>query len=120
VSVFDSSAILAYLQNEAGSATVRERLHEGGAIGAATWAEIAQKVQRLGDWRTARGLLLSYPVTIEPVTVADAELAAALWEPGSGLSLADRLCLALGRRLGSPVFTADTAWRTHEGVRLIR
>jgi PIN domain nuclease of toxin-antitoxin system len=37
----------------------------------------------------------------------DAEQAARLWSPGSGLSLADRACLALGLRHVVPVSTAD-------------
>ncbi len=36
------------------------------------------------------------------------------------MSLADRLCLATGRRLGATVWTADTAWGTGNGVRPIR
>lgn len=39
----------------------------------------------------------------------DGRSAAALWRIGSPLSLADRLCLALGLRLGLPVVTADNA-----------
>ena len=44
------------------------------------------------------------------VTQADAEIAAALWQQGTALSVADRLCLALGLRAGMPVATADAAW----------
>jgi PIN domain nuclease of toxin-antitoxin system len=44
------------------------------------------------------------------VTAADAEFAADLWRHGSALSLADRLCFALGLRMGLPVATADSAW----------
>jgi PIN domain nuclease of toxin-antitoxin system len=39
---------------------------------------------------------------------------------GSGLSLADRLCLALAARLDATAWTADTAWQGLSGVRLIR
>lgn len=65
-------------------------------------------------------MLLSYPLGIEPVTSADAEHAAAMWAPGSGLSLADRLCLSLGSRLDAVVCTADRAWGEIDGVVLIR
>jgi hypothetical protein len=41
------------------------------------------------------------------VTAAGAEVAAALWPPGQGLSLADRLFQALGRRLAIAVRAAD-------------
>ena len=48
------------------------------------------------------------------------ERAAALWRRGSGLSLADRLCLATAHRLSAVVWTADTAWGTGEPVRQVR
>ena len=85
------------------------------------WSEVAQKIRAHGrDWDLARGLLASYELDLEPVTVADAEVAASTWSAGSGLSLADRLCLALGRRLDAEVLTADTAWGTSDQVRQIR
>lgn len=58
--------------------------------------------------------------TVVDVTQADAEAAAELWQPGSGLSLADRLCIALGRRLKAEVLTADSAWSGMPGVTVIR
>src|SRR4051812_12581517 len=72
----------------------------GGATpggGRAVWRRelvgVAQKVRAAeADWRAARALLVSYGLVVEPVLAADAERAAALWERGSGLSLADRLC----------------------------
>lgn len=121
MSVFDSSALLAFLLGEPGSEQVETRLEAGGHIGAANWSEVAQKVSRApGTWPTARDLLLSYPLAVEPVTRADAEDAAALWRAGEGLSIADRLCLALGRRLQTEVVTADRAWTGHRSVVLIR
>ena len=54
--------------------------------------------------------MISYGVRIEPVTAGDAEWAARRRRSGEGLSLADRLCLALAERLDTEVFTADTAW----------
>jgi PIN domain nuclease of toxin-antitoxin system len=121
VSVFDASALLAYLRGEAGSGIVRSQLELGGFCGAANWSEVAQKVSAAGaDWNLARGLLLSYALTIEQVTAEDAEAAAALWHAGSGLSLGDRLCLALGQRLDATVMTADRAWMGLPGVELVR
>lgn len=119
--VLDASALLAFLQGEPGADIVEHALEAGAFVGAANWSETAQKViARDGDWELARALIQSYGTDIEPVTGTDAETAATLWRPGSGLSLADRLCLALGSRLDSEVLTADTAWAGEPGVRLIR
>ena len=57
-------------------------------------------------------LLASFGLAVVDVTAADAERAAGLWEARSPLSLGDRLCLALGQRLGLPVATTDSAWAT--------
>lgn len=121
MNVFDASALLAYLRGEAGADVVRDRLIDGGVCGAANWSEVAQKVRAAGaDWGLARGLLLSYELQVEPVTLADAEAAASAWRVGQGLSLADRLCLALAARLAATAVTADLAWRNRPGVVVIR
>lgn len=121
MNVFDSSALLAYVQGEPGEAVVRARLEEGGVCSVANWSEIAQKVRAAqGDWDLVRGLLLSYDLQLEPVTVTDAESAAEMWRAGEGLSLADRLCLAVGARLGATVVSCDTAWRDRNAVEQVR
>lgn len=121
MNVFDSSALLSYLRGEHGADIVKRELLVGGACSAANWSETAQKVLARGrDWGSARSLLLSYDLTVEPVLPDDAELAARMWRTGSGLSLADRLCLATGRRLGAVVWTADGAWGSEEPVRQVR
>lgn len=89
--------------------------------GAANWSEVAQKVLAAGrNWDLARALLLSYDLQVEPVTADDAERAARRWSTGEGLSLAVRLCIALGERSAGPVLTADAAWGTGPGIRQIR
>jgi ribonuclease VapC len=121
VNVFDASALLAFLQGEDGADAVEKALAEGGACGAANWSEVAQKVRAHGrDWSLSRALLASYGLSLEPVTADDAERAAAAWTPGRGLSLADRLCLALGQRLEAAVWTADQDWGAEEPIRQIR
>ena len=117
----DASAVLAFLQGEEGADVVEARLVAGAVCGAANWSEVAQKVLAAGrEWELARALLLSYEFNIEPVTAADAEWAARRWQRGEGLSLADRLCLALADRSGFNAWTADSAWGTEEPVRQIR
>jgi PIN domain nuclease of toxin-antitoxin system len=121
VNVFDASALLAYLQGEDGSAVVETALEAGGLCGAANWSEVAQKLRSHDrNWALSRSLLLSYGLVIEPVTVEDAEAAARSWQSGRGLSLADRLCLALGDRLDVPVLTADRAWGAAGRIQQIR
>lgn len=119
--VFDSSALLALLRGEPGAVTVQEYLGEPSCCSAANWAEVAQKVSQLGgSWAASRAALLGFNLSVEPVVMADAEIAARLWTRGSGLSLADRLCLALGSRLDAAVITCDAAWSGQSGVELIR
>src|SRR5438067_13619749 len=97
MNVCDSSALLAFLQGEDGADAVDDVLDNGAACGAANWSEVAQKIRAHDrNWDLARALLTGYQLELEPVTVADAEWAAQRWVRGEGLSLADRLCLALG------------------------
>lgn len=119
--VLDASAILAYLHDEPGSDVVEESMANGSMCGAANWSEVAQKVLAANrDWGLVRALLVSYDVRVEPVTTDDAEWAAQRWRPGEGLSLADRLCLALAERADVDVITADSTWGTDGRVRQIR
>lgn len=121
MNLFDASALLCFLQAEPGADVVEEGLLAGGACSAANWSEVAQKVlAHQHDWGLARGLLLSYALVVEPVLLADAERAAALWRSGAGLSLGDRLCLATAERLDALVWTADAAWRSSDAVRQVR
>jgi ribonuclease VapC len=121
MSVFDSSALLAYVQGEDGADAVEGLLAEGGSCGAANWSEVAQKVLAAGrDWDLVRALLVSYPLDIEAVLAQDAEWAARRWRRGEGLSLADRLCLALADRRDEDVWTADSSWGTGGRVHQLR
>lgn len=121
--VVDASVILAWLQDEPGSDVAERHLMEG-TIGAANWSEVLQKSRQHGaqPGLVAR-LLTSFGLEVVEVTAEDAERAAELWSPGSSLSLADRLCLALGLRMGLGVVTTDAAWRAvggGPGVTLVR
>lgn len=119
--VLDASALLAFLQDETGGDAVESRLDAGACCGAANWSEVAQKVLAAGrDWDLVRTLLLSYDITVEAVSVSDAEWAADRWRGGEGLSLGDRLCLALASRLDVEAWTADAAWGSEAPVHQIR
>ena len=118
--ILDASAVLVFLQGEIGADLVEPQLATG-IIGAANWSEVAQKIVARGaDWPIAREALLSFGLRVEPVSGEDAERAAHLWRRGSAFSLADRLCLALGDRLGETILTADRAWGDADGIEQLR
>lgn len=121
--VLDASAILALLLREPGAPVVQAALEGDTRCGAANWSEVAQKVSSLDRayWEPVRAALLrGYEMRIEPVVIEDAEWAARRWTRGEGLSLADRLCMALGERLDAEILTADLAWGVEGRVRQIR
>lgn len=121
MNLFDASGLLAFLQGEDGADVVEEQMLDGGACNAVNWSETAQKLLAHDqDWELARGLLLTYRLEVLPVQVADAEAAARMWRPGSGLSIVDRLGLATARRLEATVWTADAAWGSTKRVCQIR
>lgn len=117
--VADASALLAYFQNEPGAEVV-ERAFEGLVhVGAVNWAEVLSKIaetgQSLAGFRSqleSRGVLgpLLRVVPLDEVTAQEIGQLRPATRP-HGLSLGDRACLALGRRLDLPVLTADRNWR---------
>lgn len=119
--VLDASAILAFLAGEPGADVVEQTVAGRAVCSVVNWSEVAQEVRdNGGDWSVAAALLASYGVSTMDAGVRDAEAAAALWQRGSGLSLADRFCLALAGRLDAVALTADTAWGSTGRVRQIR
>lgn len=119
--VLDASAILAFLLGEEGSDAVEAALEAGAVCGAANWSEVAQKVIGAGGtWELSRALLLSYQLDVLAVEARDGEWAAQRWRRNEGLSLGDRLCLALADRLDSVALTADVRWGADHPVRQIR
>jgi PIN domain nuclease of toxin-antitoxin system len=116
--VLDASGLLAFLQDEAGASEVEQALASTGAISTANLAEALSKLAQQGtdpgelvaelEDRGVLGGLLE----VEPLTAEDAIAIAEMRVPTHerGLGLGDRACLALGRRLGLPVMTADRVW----------
>jgi PIN domain nuclease of toxin-antitoxin system len=112
--VLDASALLAMLQREAGGTDVADVLTES-FISTVNWTEVVQKSLQNGmNMSGVRTDLEEVGLQIVVFNADDAEVAAHLWQTGSGLSLADRACLALGIKLGAPVLTADRYWTTVE------
>ncbi|MXW12843.1 MAG: type II toxin-antitoxin system VapC family toxin [Synechococcus sp. SB0662_bin_45] len=126
--VLDASAILAFVNQEAGYETVERCLQGEAHCSAANWSEVKQKIvgsrsgfNWLETWLEIESLLVEYHgLIIESVSREDAERAAERWEVNKSLSLADRLCLALGDRLGLPAVTADQAWGDGDMIIQIR
>lgn len=111
-SVLDASAVLAWLQEELGSDLVDPLLADA-AISAVNWSEVLQKAAQHGrDSRETGDLLRAAGLQVLPLTAEDAASAADLWAQALSLSLGDRCCLALARRLGVPAITADRHWQT--------
>jgi len=131
LSVLDASALLAFIQDERGASVVAEALAETAAISVVNWAEVLSKVAENGgnaedlDTGLRDHGFVGRLLVIEPMTEADC-LTVALMRPATrsaGLSLADRTCLALARRVALPVWTADRSWLdlgVGVDVRLIR
>ena len=116
--VLDASAILAFVNQEAGYEIVERYLQGEAHCSAVNWSEVKQKIvgsrsdlNWLETWLEIESLLIEYHgLIIESVSREDAERAAEIWESNKSLSLADRLCLALSDRLCLPAVTADRAW----------
>jgi PIN domain nuclease of toxin-antitoxin system len=110
--VLDASALVALLWEEPGSDAV-EPLLDVATISAVNVAEVLQRYRSVGvSTAGKRDSIEELGVMIEPFTGPDADESAALWAStrSAGLSLADRACLALARRLDVPAHTADRAW----------
>ena len=100
------------LHSEPNAVTVEEAL-EHAAISTVNWSEICQRsIARDVDISELRADTEALGVQLWPFSVEDAEQAAELWSATRhlGLSLGDRACLGLARRLERPALTADRAW----------
>jgi len=117
--VLDASALLAHLRDEPGADLVAGAIASGAVISTVNLAEVFSRVADRGEdpAKLAAELtqigLLDGAITVEPFTAADAIDAGRLraLTRDAGLSLGDRACLALARRLDAPALSADTAWQ---------
>ncbi len=115
--VLDTSAVLALLKGERGASKVAGVIADA-SVCAINQAEVISHFVHLGaPIDEVRAMLGALPYA---VVAADDALA---WEAGglrsvtasAGLSLGDRFCLVLAKRLGVAAYTADKAWRDIAG-----
>jgi PIN domain nuclease of toxin-antitoxin system len=97
---------------EPGAELVADLIAEGAVVSAVNLSEVATVLVRRGLDADRIIEPLRQQVAVEAFTDADALSAASLHPAGAelGLSLADRACIMLARRLGFSVATADQAW----------
>jgi len=110
--VLDASAVLAFLRDEPGAALVEARLPRS-MISSANFAEVASKMTDRGvSGPDVRAILGALSFEIAPVDGALGLRAGLLRREtrAHGLSLGDRICLALAEREGLPALTSDRAW----------
>lgn len=110
--VLDSSALLALLFDEPGASEVRRALR-GSLMSTVNLAEVVSKLLDRGvPAELGRKAVDRLPVKIEPFDAETALDAGLLREATRhiGLSLADRACLSLAKRLNLPAMTADRIW----------
>jgi PIN domain nuclease of toxin-antitoxin system len=110
--VLDASALLALLNQEEGAERVAPFVADA-VISTVNLAEVITRLALAGMPETAiRETLAFLPLESVPFDVGQAievGLLAPTTKP-SGLSLGDRACLVLARRLNATVVTADQAW----------
>lgn len=116
--VLDASALLAYLREEPGWERVREAIAEGAAMSVVNIAE-ALSIEAAAGVDPAKLMaelrrvgVVGGALTVHSVSDEDAIEAARLHPVTrkAGLSLGDRLCLALAQRLGGVALSADRPW----------
>jgi PIN domain nuclease of toxin-antitoxin system len=110
--ILDASAVLAFLLREPGQDRVMEALLTGARMSTVNFAEVVTRYVLRGAAAQGERLRDELPVVFVPVDedlALQAALMASVTSP-LGLSLGDRICLALARRTGLPALTADRSW----------
>ncbi|MCB1034135.1 MAG: type II toxin-antitoxin system VapC family toxin [Acidobacteria bacterium] len=115
--VWDASALLLVLHQEPGWEGLAPRIGTA-VVSCVNVAEVASKLTDAGiPAAEVEDLLGGLGLEIRPFDLPEAYEVSRLRRltRSKGLSLGDRACLALARRLGLGVLTADRSW---EGLRL--
>lgn len=110
--VLDASALLAVMFDEPGQTRMLPLL-KGAAISAVNLSEVYTRVIERGkSLAKVQAAFDGLEIAVANFDEKQARLTAALRAETRqiGLSFGDRACLALGRHLRSPVYTADRIW----------
>lgn len=110
--VLDASALLAFLNQEKGSEIIAQYLDRSAMSSINLSEVIAKLVERNIPEDVIRELFSQLKIDIISVDQEQAVIAGFLRSQtrSAGLSLGDRICLALGLQLNLPVLTTDRAW----------
>ena len=123
--VLDASALLALLNAEPGADVVGEAISDA-AISAVNLSEVVAKLSDVGmPGEAIDGALRGLALEVVAFDETQAYEAGLLRPPTRdvGLSLGDRGCLSLAKRLGLPALTTDRRWEELEvgvEVRVVR
>ena len=112
--VLDTSAVMAWLQQEPGwEAVGRAFATENCRMSAVNLAElVAKSAERMRDHAEIAAMIAELPIEIVPSDKEQA-FATGLLRAATrnlGLSLGDRACLALAKSIDVVALTADKAW----------
>jgi len=111
--VLDASALLALLLREPGAERVRQVIAGGASMSSVNVSEVVARLMDLDYSReevdaSFQGLRIDI-IEFDVAQARDAGYLRPLTR-SRGLSLGDRACLAVARRLGLPALTADRNW----------
>ncbi len=110
--VFDASAVIALLRDEAGAEVIAE--YAGDALISTVNLQEVIKALLVRGFKIdmARALIDALHLEIRPHATEDAYAAAQLYEEtkAHGSGLGDRTCMALAIAEGLPAITTDQAW----------
>jgi ribonuclease VapC len=110
--VFDASAVIALLRDEAGADVIAQYAGDG-LISTVNLQEVIKALLVRGFMiDVARTMIDALHLEVRPHTVDDAYAAATLYEATKehGRGLGDRTCMALAIAEGLPALTTDHAW----------
>ena len=121
--VLDASALIAFLRNERGAEKVASVLNRS-CISAVNLAETLGKMVEYGKELEAVAFQIErLRIPVVPFDAIQAHIAASLWKQTRvvGMSLGDRVCLALALTTSLPALTTEEAWVKHNfGVQVVK